>query len=462
MKYRSPVILLVIFSIFTFTLCEVRFIFEMFRHGARSPWTGLDKDGKDILGESWVGSGELSDVGMRQHYLLGHRNRLKYGNFISQSYDPNEIYVVSTNYNRTIMSAYSQLQGLYQPGSGPILNDGQIKVGVPPLAVSDLSDEQKKLGSSALPDQIQVLPIRLFDPNTKRFQLHDVDKCPPVGPIVEENRKKEGLKVLYQQFNLSHGEALSKALNITDPDYFFKYENVYSLCDTFISDYFDGRPLKKLTDAGLDLVKFNQTATEFLNYDIMELNFGDKDYFIGRMSMSPTVLDIVQWMDNRIDNDIHGIGFLGYKSPKIVMYSAHDTTLGAIQAYLKAVFNQTDFFYTPFASSIYFELNRKDNFTDFKKLTLNDYSVTVTYNDIQLLEMPYTTFKELVKKKSLSDAEIAQFCGFIPQPQENGTDPFMISTIVLGIVSVGLLSYVGYILYKGKKEEATGYNNIGF
>lgn len=461
MKYQTQTLVLVIFSIFTLTLCEVRFIFEMFRHGARSPLS-LDKDGKDILGENWVGNGELSDVGMRQHYLLGHRNRLKYGNFISKAYDPKEIYVVSTNYNRTIMSAYSQLQGLYQPGSGPVLNDQQINVSVPPLVVSDLSDEQKKLGSSALPDQIQVLPIKLFDPNTKRFQLHDIDRCPPIGPMVQENMKKEGLKAFFTKFNSTYGEPFRKALNITDPDYFFKYDNLYVLSDTFVCDYFDGRPLKKFADAGLDLAKFNESATEFLHFDLTDLYFGDKDYFIGRMSMSPTMLDLVEWMDIRIVNDIIGVGFLGYKSPKLVMYSAHDSTLGAIQAYLKTVFNKTDFIYTAFASSIYFELNRRENIKS-EKISVDDYSVSVLYNDILLLEMPFTTFKDIVKNKSLSDAEIAQFCGFGPNPNQNGTDPYMISTIILGIMSVMLLSYIGYKLYREKREETTtGYDNIKF
>ena len=146
MKYQELVVIcLVIISAVAQSDCEVRFVFEMFRHGARGPWMGLDKDSKDIFGEYWNGSGELSEVGMRQHYLLGHRNRLKYSNFISKSYDPQEIYVVSTDYNRTIMSAYSQLQGLYAAGSGPLLTDSQSKIGVPPVTVPDLAVEQQIL-----------------------------------------------------------------------------------------------------------------------------------------------------------------------------------------------------------------------------------------------------------------------------------------------------------------------------
>ena len=305
---------------------------------------------------------------------------------------------------------------------------------------------------------MQVVPIKLFDTAGKRFMLHDPRVCPGVLPLVEKNKEKPIIQDFYKMFNATYGEKLSKILNITDPDYFFTYWSVYNLCDTFVSDYFDGKALNRLKDAGIDLEAFNKTANDFLFYDIMDVGFGDPDHFIGKMSMSPTALDIVQWMDNRVDHDIHGIGFLGYQSPKLVMYSAHDTTMSAIQNYLKAVFNTSELYYTPFASSIFFELSRKDNFTDFTKLTLDDYSVSVTYNDIPLLNMPYAQFRNNVSNKSLSEKQIADFCGF--STDEAKTDPFLVSTIVLGIVTVGLLGFVVYNYFRSKREEATGYNNI--
>ena len=56
---------------------------------------------------------------MRQRYLLGHYNRERYVekfSFLSEQYNPDEIYMQSTNVNRTMQSGYSELMGLYPPG----------------------------------------------------------------------------------------------------------------------------------------------------------------------------------------------------------------------------------------------------------------------------------------------------------------------------------------------------------
>ena len=49
-------------------------------------------------------------------YILGLKNREKYikqEKFLSEKFDPHEIYIHSTNYNRTMESGSSYLQGLY-------------------------------------------------------------------------------------------------------------------------------------------------------------------------------------------------------------------------------------------------------------------------------------------------------------------------------------------------------------
>jgi len=111
---------------------EIKFVFQMHRHGARAPFTGVE-NGKDCYKEDWISNGELSEVGKRQHYLLGVRNRKRYMEdykFLNKTYDPQEILIYSTNVKRTIQSIYSQLQGLYPEGYGkeiPInLNDENV------------------------------------------------------------------------------------------------------------------------------------------------------------------------------------------------------------------------------------------------------------------------------------------------------------------------------------------------
>ena len=95
------------------TTNNLYFIFEHFRHGARSPCNGGFIDYKDDLGGKWENYGSLTKLGAKQHYLLGLRNRKYYDGFISREYNSNEIRVYCSNYNRTMMSAQAQLLGFY-------------------------------------------------------------------------------------------------------------------------------------------------------------------------------------------------------------------------------------------------------------------------------------------------------------------------------------------------------------
>lgn len=60
--------------------------------------------------------------GKERHFKLGQLNRERYADFLSDSYDPDEVYVRSTDVDRTLMSAESHLAGLYPPTNSQIWN----------------------------------------------------------------------------------------------------------------------------------------------------------------------------------------------------------------------------------------------------------------------------------------------------------------------------------------------------
>ena len=129
-----------------------------FHHGARGS-SNIDENSLDYAREKWTKPGELTGMGMRQHYLLGLRNRKRYINdykLLSPIYDPHEILVYSTYYNRTLMSAYSQLQGLYPSKEeiGTNLTEKQEKLAVPEVDINDsyIQEEIKKMNLSGLPN----------------------------------------------------------------------------------------------------------------------------------------------------------------------------------------------------------------------------------------------------------------------------------------------------------------------
>ena len=114
---------------------KLQMVVEIFRHGAREPifnyWNAA----------LFKNPGELTSVGMRQHFLLGSQLRKEYiedQQFLSFSYDSKEIYIRSTDYNRTIMSALSQLNGLYPLGTGArVPEDIPVKNTLPPYKKID-------------------------------------------------------------------------------------------------------------------------------------------------------------------------------------------------------------------------------------------------------------------------------------------------------------------------------------
>lgn len=67
-----------------------------------------------------IGFGELTKLGLDEQFQLGqflrrHYVTEGYRGFVSDSYDTAEIFVRSTDYNRTLMSAQANLAGFYYP-----------------------------------------------------------------------------------------------------------------------------------------------------------------------------------------------------------------------------------------------------------------------------------------------------------------------------------------------------------
>ena len=59
------------------------FVLEHYRHGARSPCSGLDSSYTDIFNQTWNGYGELTHQGILQFFHIGLANKEKYKDLIS-------------------------------------------------------------------------------------------------------------------------------------------------------------------------------------------------------------------------------------------------------------------------------------------------------------------------------------------------------------------------------------------
>ena len=153
------------FVIVLFKLCfnKVIFVYELFRHGARSP-TLLDENDIDLFGEQWNGIQELTNSGLRQSYLLGNYIRNKYPDLINyEKYNPKDIEVVSTLRPRTIMSARAHLNGIFNNSKIKIKNKEQINIGKPYYLINRI-DNILKNNISFYPDEYpEEIPIHIVE-----------------------------------------------------------------------------------------------------------------------------------------------------------------------------------------------------------------------------------------------------------------------------------------------------------
>ncbi|XP_072392241.1 testicular acid phosphatase homolog [Diabrotica undecimpunctata] len=90
-----------------------------YRHGDRAPVASFPND-PYVDAKYWPdGIGELVNKGKVHQFQLGQWLRRRYKNFLSSRYYPTELFVRSTDVDRTLNSAASNLAGLYYPDESP-------------------------------------------------------------------------------------------------------------------------------------------------------------------------------------------------------------------------------------------------------------------------------------------------------------------------------------------------------
>jgi Txe/YoeB family toxin of Txe-Axe toxin-antitoxin module len=430
----------------------------MFRHGARSP-LDLDLENKDIFGNKWDGKGELTAVGMRMHFLLGYRNSEVYGKALNiTKYSTSEISITSTDVNRTILSAYSQLQGFFPPLTGPQLNEAQKQVAFPPIEY-DFSPELVFLKDNALREQANVFAIKTMNKADHEFYLHDADVCEGVKAKIAAAKQSDKIQTFVKQFNKNYAEKVYKVLNKTEQNFnLSEVEKLETLFDTFMSAYTDGRQFPAFAAQNLSLSEFYNVSSEFLYIDMFDIYLSD-DY-TGLYSMSPLFGKILNYMDRRIQSEVNNITVYTNKDPKIAMVSGHDTNLAAFLRFVKAVFNKTELVNPTYASSVYVELLYDPEVSS--EIPVDKFFVNMSINEENLFGGPikYSYFADEVRKRLVKSDEIAKFCNF-QASQSSANNALLIAVISLGALSVFLLIWFMVIMLR-KKNSSEYLDSEGF
>jgi hypothetical protein len=459
--------LIFIFSLFFFQIfCQnvkeqLRWTFELINHGARSPHKGLDSDFKDFSNHTWIGQNELTGVGLRQSFLIGYRDRLRYleeKQLISKEYDPREMLVYASENNRTLMSANALLHGLYPPGTGPTIDPSLVDRAVPPVDSKSYQEEKDRLDNcsyTALPDRMNLIPVHINFAHEFFTQYETSKKCEGLKTYEEKNKKREKVVNFLKEMNIKY-KNLEKIFHDNKNTLLEDYEFAYTFFDTMLCLYYDAAEefdkiltILEMTGREQEVIK---DCEDFLFLNTVGNGIDNDKEFINYL-VSPLFQKLIILMDLVIEKDSNGeIDYRGYDLPKYYIISAVANTCGSFMAFMNKYFN-TSIKFADFATNIHLELylEEKENGT----ISESDYRLEYYFNDDFLLSIPYTEFKNKIKNELYDKNQITEFCKKKDDEENNDdeTNWYIIGTIVGGSIIVVLVIIIIIILKKRMKNK---------
>ncbi|EPB70704.1 hypothetical protein ANCCEY_10205 [Ancylostoma ceylanicum] len=276
----------------------------VWRHGDRAPVMAYptDEHQEDTWPNGW---GELTALGMRQQYALGRVLHKRYINsskpLLSKRYNSKQIYVRSTDVNRTLISAYANIAGMFyegEPGKDYPAH-GNWPHGWTPIPVHTMPLAEDHAGN-------------IFAP------------CPRADQLDEELRNSEEFRKLEQE-NKEFLEFLSEktGMNVTLPEIYLIHdvhhiEMIYGLSQPAWLTSVVSHKLRNLT----------QIANEY-TYGIGQPYVPELIRLRGG-PMLRSIMDLMNQKLNCLSGDASDFDCLWMNNLKYYAYSAHDTTIAAL------------------------------------------------------------------------------------------------------------------------------------
>ena len=427
------------------------FAFQINRHGARAPYLGV-QEGLDVYKEKWTQIEEISDVGRRMLYLLGVKIRKRYideYHLLSPNYNPQEIFIKSTDSNRTIESIYSFIQGLYPNGTGETINSSIINntnIVYPPNKKyhkefeNIIKNYNMNENGDALPYKMSVLPVHLFNKAEHELELYDTRYCFGHKEEYEQRQRRKEILDFADRINDETNKLFMDLEPSTNSTFLYDYWTLYKYMDCFQCDDADVRNFEYLKDKyDYEIIeKLRAYTKEYFLLDYYGTNFPDEAYKIGIASHSETIRSLINWMD---------IAIYSYENNndqyvKYVIYSAHDSTIGALESFLRYIFD-IDLDTCIFADSRYFELYINDN---------GDYKVRYLKGDkTEKLNKLYDEFKNSVINEIWTNDEVLEYCKLAKNKEKK--DNYLEISIMIILVILNAVLIVFLLVFIFKKNE---------
>jgi len=360
--------------------------------------------------KNWpVGFGQLTARGKMMQYHLGQYLRKRYDHFLSPTYDENDIYVRSSDVDRTLMSAMSNLAGLYPPVKEQEWNPDLLWQ---PIPVHTLPLEEDNVISS-----------HANCPRLKKL-MEELSSDPTIKDIIAKN------DWVFKYLTNHTGAPVTGLLDI---DYLYDtlyIEHLYNLTLPEWTHRVFPDQMKPMTDLSFKLSTWSLQMK--------------------RLRGGPLVSSIIDHFQGFIDKT-HG--------RKMLMYSGHDTTLSSLLNTL-GMFDPP--IAPPYASLIMIELFKKNgtylvSFSYRNDTHVDPYKLRLF--DCQM-ECPLEDFKSLTKEFRPEDSWKSE-CGLLNDPTMETVTVFSIGTAT--IMSLILTLSVIYACVKRqccRKEENYKYLSI--
>ncbi|XP_052416668.1 lysosomal acid phosphatase [Carassius gibelio] len=404
---------LIVAFLFAFSLSSgertLKFVTVLYRHGDRSPIKSYPTD--PYKESDWPqGFGQLSREGMEQHFELGRFLKKRYTGFLSEDYDRHEIVIRSTDVDRTLMSAEANLAGMFPPNGSEVFNPDLKWQPIPVHTVP--ADEEKLLS----------------------FPLND---CPRYTQLMNETEKTD----FFLNMTETYKDFIEMVKNKTGLEK-TNIETVWSVYDTLFCEANHGmRPPDWVTSSVMETLKVLK-------------NFGFQIMFGVYKRKEKCRLQGGLLLDQIIKNLSNAAALDSKQKVKMMVYSAHDTTVVALQEALN-VFNGLQ---APYASCHLIELHQEENGTfTVEMFYRNDTNVSEPYPLSLpgcLQRCPLQDFVNLTREVIPQDRN--KECQIKKEPTD--------TEVIIGLAVCGcllfLLILLLFVMLCRLKEPTAGYSHV--
>ncbi|XP_033225423.1 lysosomal acid phosphatase-like isoform X2 [Belonocnema kinseyi] len=345
-------------------------------------------------------------LGRHQHLLLGRWLRNRYSKILPETYTYYDIYVRSTDVDRTLMSAESNLAGLYPPKGSQIWDSIKWM----PIPVHTITQTQDNL-----------LAMKKYCPRYE-YELENLKNSPEMKRIDQDNAK------LYSYLTQHSGKKINSLEEIE-----FLYNSLY------IEELYN-KPLPEWT---------KYVYPEKMK-PLAEKSFAIPCYnkILRRLKAGLLVGEMVQHLVEKSRNSLK-------PDRKLWIYSAHDET---VANFLMAL-GLFDLHCPPYAATVLMELrlnSQKEHIVTISYKNSSDEPTLLTLPGC-ILACPLSQFVRLTK--SLIPENWEQECRLRFESNEymNSTGIIEILTASVLMLILILMLIIGLVYWHHKREHAQYY-----